>query len=203
MVEAETTTDLDQILPSLSKFPSHIETGPIGIGSVTFAHKSDSANISDLAYKLENSLENVSLFPELQLQMNDGGNDLMQTKQFHQIILETAEQYGADHEHYNHLKAFSGILLDKLEFQKSLAKKSHKKVLLLGNSGTGKSLLGNIILGDFDKFAVSKNRKRCTKGYETGTNDARKITVIDTPGLFDSKTWKKLQGAKDDKIICK
>lgn len=74
-------------------------------------------------------------------------------------------------------------------------------LLLVGETGTGKSSLGNFIVGE-EVFEVSDDADACTK------NTIRKISkldpqisVLDTPGLQDSKGRDKVHYDQMVKII--
>ena len=82
----------------------------------------------------------------------------------------------------------------KLRISFILLDPSVPKILIIGRNGTGKSTLGNTLLGEevscqSCKFHVcSKSMNLCTKNttYLQGQwlRNGKKFTVVDTPGKF-------------------
>ena len=88
-----------------------------------------------------------------------------------------------------------------------------KHVLLLGKTGNGKSIMGNVLIDRYrDGFRVSQNMSSMTQVTQTIKNDKRKVVVYDTKGFFDNnglskfydldKNHQKMKLAMEIKDLC-
>ena len=141
----------------------------------------------------------LGLFPELENQLSKSRRPTKKTTLF-KILKASSEEFGEELEIDENLEeaAFAIERVYRKGYVYGIgqvtidAKAKPKNLLLLGKTGVGKSLLGNVLL-DKEKFKVSNNTRSCTKIFsEVEENEDRKIRIMDGRGFLDTSHIKKM-----------
>ena len=141
----------------------------------------------------------LGLFPELENQLSLNRKATKKTKLF-KILKDSSDEFGEELEIDENLEeaAFAIERVYRKGYVYGIgqvtidAKAKPKNLLLLGKTGVGKSLLGNVLL-DKEKFKVSNNTRSCTKIFsEVEENEDRKIRIMDGRGFLDTSHIKKM-----------
>ena len=74
-------------------------------------------------------------------------------------------------------------------------KSETKNIILFGKTGAGKSLLGGVLLNDYDQFPVSQNTYSATKETSVFENPVQNCNIFDTKGFLD--TADEIENQKD------
>jgi hypothetical protein len=64
---------------------------------------------------------------------------------------------------------------------------AEKRVIVIGATGSGKSTIGCLVLGNNDAFLCSSDGDSCTQAISAESSAELRLTVVDTPGLDDTQ----------------
>ncbi|KAL7883314.1 hypothetical protein SRHO_G00009720 [Serrasalmus rhombeus] len=126
------------------------------------------------------------LIEKVQQQLLGNNRDLYTS---HTYFSEQVEAHKRYKNQISEMKASICTLERKIQRYSGGARRGALRIVLLGKTGTGKSATGNTILRREDAFRHDLSHTSVTTvcQKETAEVNGRQITVIDTPGLFDTR----------------
>ena len=155
--------------------------------------------------------DSLALFPELGNQLSESPK-LTRKLTFFKILRASADEFGEDLgiEDLLNRAALAMELVYNKGYVYSIGQVTvdsqvkPKNLLMLGKTGVGKSLLGNVLL-DKEVFKVSHSTRSCTQGFsELTENKNRKISLMDCRGFLDTSQIKhmiKSDPTQKDRIV--